>query len=142
MTGITTQEMSDAARELREAIAEHDRLCVLIGGRPMKVDGDGEILDRGEPGLEAAYKQTWLKAHAASTTYHPDRRVKEHEVAADEAAFEDWARLTAAQYGLKACKERMHSLRQVLSSYQTQARIEGDLGGSIPDAPFGARRAS
>lgn len=109
MTGITQQDMSEVAAELREAIAEHDAVCLRLGR------------------AEAAYKQAYLKAHAASTTFHPDRKVKEHEVAAEEAAFEAWAELNALQYGQRALKERMHSLRQVLSAFQTQVRTEREL---------------
>ena len=107
MTGITFQEMRDAARDLRDAIAEHDQVCVEL------------------PGLLADHKLTYLKAHAASTTFHPERKVREHEVAADEASFDAWARLTTKEYALKALKEKMHSLRQILSAYQTQVRTEG-----------------
>lgn len=114
MTAPTTLDMHTAAAELRACIAEHDRVCKEIGGD----------LRTGEIGAEASYKLAVLRAHAASTTFHPERKVKEHEVAAEEAAFAEWARLNALTYELKALKEKMHSLRQVLSAYQTQARTE------------------
>ena len=114
MTAPTSMDMHSAATELRAAIADHDRLCREVGGD----------LRTGETGAEAAHKMALLKAHAASTALHPNRKVKEHEVAAEEASFAEWARLTALQYELRACREKMHSLRQVLSAYQTQARTE------------------
>lgn len=121
MTAPSTEEMRTAAAELRACLAEHDRVCRAIGG-------DRET---GEVGAEAVYKRALLKAHAASTAFHPERKVREHEVAAEEAAeeaaFDDWARLNALQYELRALKERMHSLRQTLSSYQTQARTEASV---------------
>ena len=109
MTGVTMQDMRDVAAELRAAVLEHDRVCAEL------------------PGLEAAHKLAKLKAHAASTTFHPERKVKEHEVAADEASFDQWAKLNAAEYGLKALKEKMHSYRQILSAFQTQIRNEAEL---------------
>ena len=118
MTAPSTEEMRAAAAELRAALAEHDRVCRAIGGD----------LHTGEIGAEQEYRKTYLKAHAASTMFHPERKVKEHEVAADEASFDAWARLNALQYELKALKEKMHSLRQVLSAYQTQARTEASVG--------------
>lgn len=114
MTGITLQDMRDVAYELRDAIAEHDLVCAEL------------------PALLAAYKLAHLKAHAASTTFHPDRKVKEHEVAADEASFDAWAVLNAKEYALKALKERMHSLRQILSAFQTQVRTEGQFVDTRP----------
>jgi hypothetical protein len=114
MTAPTTLDMVDAAAELRAALAEHDRVCREIGGD----------LRTGTEGAEAAYRVAVLKAHAASTSFHPERKVKEHEVAAEEAAFPQWATLNALQYELRALKERMHSLRQVLSAFQTAARTE------------------
>lgn len=116
MAAPTTQDMAEAAAELRTALAEHDRVCREIGGEPRS----------GVEGAEATYRKALLKAHAASTTFHPERKVKEHEVAAEEAAFAEWATLNALQYELRALKERMHSLRQVLSAFQTQARTERD----------------
>lgn len=116
MVAPTTQDMHSAAAELRACLADHDRVCREIGGD----------MRTGEVGAEATYKKALLRAHAASTTFHPERKVKEHEVAAEEAAFDEWARLNALQYELRALKEKMHSLRQVLSSYQTQARTERD----------------
>lgn len=109
MSGVTLEDMKNVASDLRDAVLEHDRLC-------------GEL-----PALEAAHKLAKLKAHAASTTFHPERKVKEHEVAADEASFSEWAKLNAAEYGLKALKEKMHSYRQVLSAFQTQVRSEAEL---------------
>lgn len=106
MSGVTMEVVSEVAAELRAAIEDHDGVCTRLGE------------------AEANYKRTYLKAHAASTMYHPDRRVKEHEVAAEEVAFDDWAALNALQYEQRALKERMHSLRQVLSSYQSQLRAE------------------
>lgn len=110
MTGVIASEMSDVAAELRAAITDHDDVCVRLGA------------------AGADYKRAYLKAHAASTTFHPERKVKEHEVAAEEAAFDAWAALNALQYSQKALKERMHSLRQVLSAFQTQVRTERELG--------------
>lgn len=104
--------VSEVAAELRAAIDEHDIVCTQLGK------------------AEADYKRSYLKAHAASTMFHPDRRVKEHEVAAEEAAFDDWAALNALQYSQRALKERMHSLRQCLSAFQTQVRVEADLRGA------------
>lgn len=118
MSAPTTQDMAEVARELREALAEHDRVTRLIGGNPVT----------GEMGAEAVWKQALLNAHAESTVMHPDRKVKEHEVAAEQAAFEQWSSYNALVYELKALKERMHSLRQVLSAFQTQARTERDTG--------------
>lgn len=116
MSAPTTQDMASAAAQLRSAIAEHDRVCREIGG-------DSRT---GAQGAEAAHKRALLKAHAASTTFHPERKVKEHEVAAEEAAFDEWAKLNALQYELRALREQMHSLRQILSAWQTQARTERD----------------
>lgn len=112
MTGITTTDMSEVARQLREAIAEHDDVCASLGT------------------AEANYKKAYLQAHAASTTYHPERKVKEHDVAAEEVAFSAWAELNALTYRKRALTERMHSLRQILSAFQTQARIEAEFTGS------------
>ena len=114
MSAPTSLDMHAVAADLRAAIVEHDRICRLIGG------------DRrtGEVGAEATHKRALLRAHAASTTFHPERKVKEHEVAAEEASFDEWAKLNALQYELRALRESMHSLRQVLSAYQTQARTE------------------
>lgn len=115
MSTPTTEEMREAARELRACIAEHNRVCKEIGGDPRNKD---------DIGAEGAYKKALLRAHAASTTFHPERKVKEHDVAAQEAAFDEWSRLNALRYELKSLKEQMHSLRQTLSAYQTEARIE------------------
>lgn len=108
MSGVTMEQMSEVASELRAAIADHDDICARLGQ------------------AEAEHKRAYLKAHAASTTFHPERRVKEHEVAAEEAAFDSWAALNALQYSLKAAKERAHSLRQILSSFQSQVRVEAE----------------
>lgn len=108
MTGVTMLDMSEVAAELRTALAEHDQVCA----------------DVAEAARE--HKKAYLSAHAASTTFHPERKVKEHEVAAEEASFDAWAKLNTLEYRLKALKERMHSLRQVLSAFQTQARVEAD----------------
>lgn len=108
MTGVSVQDMSDVAARLRDAIAEHDELCTQLAD------------------VEKAHKRAYLKAHANSTAMHSYRKVKEHEVAAEEASFDEWAELNALQYRMKALKEAMHSYRQILSSYQTQARIEAD----------------
>lgn len=116
MTAPTTLDMAEIAAELRQALEDHERVCYAIGG------------DRrtGEVGAEATYKLAHLKAHATSTTIHPDRKVREHEVAADEASFQEWAALNALIYERRALTERMHSLRQILSAWQTQARSERD----------------
>jgi vancomycin resistance protein YoaR len=114
VTGITVQEMSDVAAQLRDAIAEHDTVCAQLAD------------------AEKAHKRAYLKAHANSTAMHDYRKVKEHEVAAEEASFDEWAELNALQYRLKALKESMHSLRQILSSFQTQARIEADFDRTVP----------
>lgn len=143
MSGITSQDMSAVATELRAAIDAHDKLCVTIGGKPPRVHPDtGEVIERGVEGLEARHKRAYLTAHANSTAQFPKRKVAEHETAAEQGSLIEWADLNAAQYGLKACKERMHSLRQVLSAFQTQARIESEIGGAIPDRPFGERRSA
>ena len=106
MTGITTTDMSDVARELRTAIVEHDEVCSKLAD------------------AERNYKRAFLSAHANSTALFPDRRVKEHEVAAEQGSFTEWAELNALTYRKRALSERMHSLRQVLSAFQTQARVE------------------
>ena len=108
--------MWEAADQLRAALADHDRVCREIGGNRAT----------GEVGAEAQYTLKRLKAHAESTTLHPERTVKEHDTAADLEAYDEWSHLNALKYELRALKERMHSLRQVLSSYQTQARTERD----------------
>lgn len=104
--GVTPQDASDVAAELRFAIAEHDRVCVELGQAKEK------------------HKLAYLSAHANSTTVFPDRRVKEHEVAAEQGSFTEWAAMNALDYERKALAERMHSLRQVLFSYDTQLRAE------------------
>lgn len=78
---------------------------------------------------ESQSKKAYLVAHAESTTLHPERKVDEHKVAAESASFDEWSRFNTAQYGLRALKERAHSLRQILSSYQTTARVEAQAGG-------------
>lgn len=116
MSAPTTMDMAEVAAELREALTEHERVCREIGGDPRT----------GTVGAEAAHRKAHLSAHAASTTFHPERKVREHEVAADEASFQEWAALNALQYERRALSERMHSLRQILSAWQTQARTERD----------------
>lgn len=109
MAGVTVEDMKQVAAELRDRLAQHDEICTRLHA------------------AEVAHKRAYLQAHAASTSFHPDRKVKEHEVAAEEASFAAWETLNGLQYELRAAKEAMHSLRQVLSSFQTQARAEADL---------------
>lgn len=104
--GVTMQDASDVAAELRKAIADHDVVCEHLGV------------------AEENYKRAYLAAHANSTTVFPDRKVKEHEVAAQQGSFNEWAALNALTYERKALAERIHSLRQVLFSYDTQLRAE------------------
>lgn len=113
MSGITMEEMRLVAKELRQAVRDHDQLCAEL------------------PALTANHKRDYLKAHAASTTFHPERKVKEHEIEAEQSSFDSWAALNAAEYGLKALKEKMHSYRQILSAFQTQVRTEGRLAGQF-----------
>jgi hypothetical protein len=109
VTGVTMQDMQNVAAELRAALAEHDDICARYGKACI------------------AHERAFLRAHATSPAFHPDRKVREHEVAAKEAAFPEWETMFALEYRLKALKERMHSLRQVLSAFQTQARTEREL---------------
>lgn len=108
MTGVSTEDLSEVAAELRAALAEHDEVCAAL------------------PAAERAYKRALLAAHANSTALFPDRRVKEHEVAAEQGSFNEWAALNELQYRRRALSERLHSLRQVLSAFQTQTRVEAE----------------
>lgn len=72
---------------------------------------------------EAAWKRARLEAHVSSTTLHPERRVAEHDTAADLAAFDLWATFNAAQTRWRALRERAHSERQILSAFQTVSRV-------------------
>lgn len=117
MTAPTTADMNSAAAELRAAIHEHEIVCKLLGGDPNNPN---------DYGAEGRYKKARQEAHARSTLEHPKRRVAEHETVADAEAFDEWAYFNALSYQLKSLKEKMHSLRQVLSAYQTQARSEAD----------------
>jgi hypothetical protein len=130
---MSLEELSDIGRELRDVLAEVDRLSLLIGGPA----------DRPLDGLEAQWKAARIKAHATSTTIHGKARsVDAHNNAADEASLPEWAAYNAAVYGLRAAKERAHSLRQLLSAMQTGTRIESDFTRTAPESSFGARRAS
>ena len=109
MTGVTLQDMQEVAAELRGALGEHDQACVEFAASSI------------------AHERAYLRAHASSSAFHPERKVKEHEVAAKESSFAEWEAMFALEYRLKALKERMHSLRRVLSAFQTQARTEREM---------------
>lgn len=118
MSAPTSLDMREVAEELRHALARHDEVMREIGGD----------VRTGLVGAEAEHKNALLSAHATSTVMHPERKVKEHDVAAEQASFDQWRRLNALQYEARALREKMHSLRQILSAYQTQARTERDAG--------------
>lgn len=127
MTGITPQDMSQIAAELRAALLEHDRLSVAIGGKPAKVDRFGDVIEPRVLGAEAIHREARLDAHARSTVMHPERKVREHDVAADRESFDEWATLNALEYEIKAVKERLHTLRQQLWNGTEQLKGERNM---------------
>lgn len=121
-------EIVRVAAELRDVLAEIERLNLAAGGRGGYTDRfTGEVVPAVE-GSEAAYKKAWLLKHAASTgTYGRKRTVDEHKTYADLEAFDEWSRWNSEMYELRSAKERAHSYRQILSALQTAARVEADL---------------
>jgi hypothetical protein len=114
MSGITTEDLRAVAADLRGCLDRHDRICAELG--------------HPGQGAERLYKEAKLKAHAKSTTmFGKQKTIAEHETAAELGSFDEWAVLNALQYERRALTERMHSLRQILSAYQTQLRNEREL---------------
>ena len=96
--------MRECAGRLLEAIDEHGQAC----------EEEAEAL--------ATYNETYLTAHLTSLEEHPDRKVAHHETVAQSAAAGAKRQATFATSHRRALGEEMHSLRQVLSSIQTNAR--------------------
>lgn len=106
-----TLTLTELAAELRSAIET--------------IRDAGDALAEAESAAELAY----LRAHAESTTMHPDRKVDEHKTAAKLAAFDEWSTANALRYGYRAARERAHTLRQILMAKQTELRVHADAGG-------------
>lgn len=96
--------MRACAHRLLEAIDEHG------------------IAAEEEAAAIAEYERVYLTAHLTSLTSFPERKVGHHETAARDAAMDLRDKVLHATAKRRALAEEMHSLRQVLSSIQTNAR--------------------
>lgn len=76
---------------------------------------------------DAAYKRAYLAAHITSLNQFPKRRVGEHQTIAEQAAMDEYEALMLAKANERTIRESLHSLRQILSSYQS-------LNGNVRDA--------
>lgn len=98
------KRMRDCARRLLDAIDEHG------------------IAAEEEASAIADYERCYLSAHLVSLAEHPDRTVAHHESVARNAAMDLRVVVLCATSKRRSLGEEMHSLRQVLSSIQTNAR--------------------
>lgn len=98
------QRMRQVAARLLDIVDEHAALVGELGT------------------AKADYHETYHLAHIASIDQHPARKVAEHESRAQAAALEPHRRMVMLEERDKAMRHEAHSLRQVLSSIQTNAR--------------------
>lgn len=96
--------MRDCAGRLLEAIDEH-----------------GQAAEE-EANAIADYERAYLSAHLESLSLCPERTVGHHESVARGAAMDLREIVLHATSRRRSLGEEMHSLRQVLSSLQTNAR--------------------
>lgn len=105
------KRIRDCSRRLLDAIDEHGKAC----------EAEAEAL--------ANFNEAYLTAHLRSLDEFPDRKVGHHETVAQAAAAEARRALRFAVAHRRALGEEMHSIRQVLSSLQTNARVMGHMTG-------------
>ena len=105
------KRIRDCSRRLLAAIDEHGKAA----------EAEAEAL--------ATYNATYLSAHLISLDENPQRKVGHHETVAQHAAMDAKRALVFATAARRALSEEMHSLRQVLSSLQTNARVMGHMTG-------------
>jgi primosomal protein N'' len=78
---------------------------------------------------EAAYERAFLTAHVASLEEHPTRKVDAHNSYARHAAVDAYEAREAAKATEMVIRHAQHSLRQVLSAYQTLGKFVADEAG-------------
>lgn len=98
------RRMRECSRRLLEAIDEHGQAC------------------EEEASAIADFEDAYQAAMIRSELDHPKRRVAMHEAYAKAEAMPLRRASLAATARRRALGEEMHSLRQVLSSIQTNAR--------------------
>jgi predicted nucleic acid-binding Zn-ribbon protein len=78
---------------------------------------------------EAAYERAFLTAHVRSLEDHTERKVGAHETYARHAALDEYERRESAKANELVVRHAQHSLRQVLSAYQTLGKFVADEAG-------------
>jgi hypothetical protein len=102
---------------------EAEQLIRKVAGRLVKAIDEHANALRDEAEAKRNYNHAYLSAKVASyNEYGKKRAVGEHEAYAQAAAADESDAVLFAGASVKALKEEMHSLRQVLSSLQTNAR--------------------
>lgn len=78
---------------------------------------------------DSAYEAAFLSAHIASMEEHPERTVGAHNSYARYAALDQYKELQGAKALENVIRHAMHSLRAVLSAWQTTGKFTADAAG-------------
>lgn len=113
---------AQAERRIREV----SRRLLAIG----EPEGELDLALRALAEAQADYDQAFLTAHLRSLDEFPDRTVGHHKSLTDAAAADEKRALLFAKAAQRTLAAEAHSLRQILSSLQTNARVMGHLSGS------------
>lgn len=117
-------EITEVAAQLRDVLIEIEDYSNRVGNT-FSVDretGEKRLVLGSEARWRMAYNVAYEQAKQANLRSENDRKQY-----AESESFDEWAVYNADQTALRIAKERAHSLRQILSSYQTAARVEADL---------------
>lgn len=118
-------EITEVAAQLRDVLDEIESYANRAGNtwRVDRSTGEKRLVLGSEGRWKKAYNEAYQFAlNASGRSSENDRKQY-----AEAMAFDEWAEFNADQTALRIAKERAHSLRQILSSYQTAARVEADL---------------
>lgn len=124
----TPDPLSDIRRiaaDLRIVLDEIEHWSGKVGNRqvPNSETGQLELV----LGSEGRWRKKYNAAYAYAKTHGGRGSEGDRKQYAESQSFDEWAQYNADQTALKVARERAHSLRQILSSFQTAARVEADL---------------
>lgn len=105
------QRMRELSRRLLEIVEERRKLAEELAG------------------AIADYHQAFHKAHIESLVDHPKRKVAEHQSYAELIAADAYRSKTVLEKMDRSLADEAHSVRQILSALQTNARMMARLAG-------------
>lgn len=118
-------DVRQIAAELRDVLVEietiSDRMRTVYRNDPET----GEIIRI--LGSEGRHKEAYNRAYEYKNSQKNRGSEHDRKQYAELHSFDEWCELNADKVALRVAQERAHSLRQILSSYQTAARVEADL---------------